>query len=126
MRISDWSSDVCSSDLEAFPLPHAALAATARAYRDARQWPTSLTLYREGMRRFPQDPLFTLGEIEVLADVGATAPALAQAQALVEKSPDNLQALPALSYASRRANPPYAPLSVAPRAFTSPPETPNP
>lgn len=109
---------------EAFPLPHAALAATARAYRDARQWPTSLTLYREGMRRFPQDPLFTLGEIEVLADVGDTAPALAQAQALVEKSPDNLQALLALSYAYRRANQPYAALSVASRAYTFAPDNP--
>lgn len=107
---------------EAFPLPRAALAATARAYRDDRQWQASLALYREGMRRYPHDQVFSLGEIEVLADAGEAAAAVAQAQGLVQQAPDNVQSLLTLSYAHRRSNQPYAALAAASRAYTLAPE----
>src|SRR3546814_19941347 len=38
MRISDWSSDVCSSDLDGWALPATAQLPASTAERWARQW----------------------------------------------------------------------------------------
>src|SRR3546814_2754849 len=47
MRISDWSSDVCSSDLDALRLPDAMLT-HRRNYLDSLHFATNLVLFREG------------------------------------------------------------------------------
>lgn len=107
---------------EALPLPRAALAATARAYRDGKLWPTALGLYREGIRRFPNDRAFAAGEVMVLADMGDSQAALAQAQKLTQAFPDQPWSLITLSYAHRRAQQPYAALPAASRAYILAPD----
>lgn len=107
---------------QALPLPRAALAAVARAYRDERQWTTALQLYREGMRRFPQDPEFSLGETLVLTDSGNAAAALKMATQLVEKAPRDPSRLLVLSYARRRNGQPYAALQAATKAYSLAPD----
>src|SRR3546814_11558459 len=47
MRISDWSSDVCSSDLDALRLPDAMLT-NRRNYLDSLNFATNLVLFRAG------------------------------------------------------------------------------
>src|SRR5690606_19281408 len=95
---------------EALPLPPAALAAVARAYRDDRQWQKSLALYRQGIRRFAQDADFRLGESLVLADSGEAPAALTMALAQVRRSPRDTSSLLVLSYAYRLNHQPYAAL----------------
>lgn len=107
---------------DALPLPRAALAAVARAYRDGRQWPAALSLYREGMRRYPGDSLFPLGETLVLADSGQTDAALALAGKLVERSPRDASGYVALSYVRRLHRQPYAALAAASKAYALAPE----
>lgn len=103
---------------QALPLPPAALAAVARAYRDERQWTTALTLYREGMRRFPKDPDFRLGETLVLADSGDARAALSMASDLVKRAPRSPSSQLVLSYAYRLNNQPYAALEAATKAYS--------
>lgn len=104
-------------------LPRAALAATARAYRDAGQWTMALSLYREGKRRFPGDRAFSLGEALVLADSGAAESAVASARALVKQTPRDAQSLIVLSYVYRLTGQPYAALEFASRAYSLAPES---
>ncbi|MDX3893305.1 poly-beta-1,6 N-acetyl-D-glucosamine export porin PgaA [Pusillimonas sp.] len=102
---------------EVLPLPRAALAAVARAYRDDRQWSESLSLYREGMRRFPRDADFRLGETLVLADSGDARAALDMAVGQVRRSPRDASSLLVLSYAHRLNHQPYAALEAASKAY---------
>ena len=102
----------------ALPLSRGALAAVARAYRDERQWTTALSLYREGMRRFPEDPDFRLGETLVLTDSGDAAAALGVATELVKKAPSDPSRLLVLSYARRLNGQPYAALQAATKAYS--------
>ncbi|WP_397473317.1 poly-beta-1,6 N-acetyl-D-glucosamine export porin PgaA [Pusillimonas sp.] len=107
---------------KALPLPRGALAAVARAYRDERQWTTALALYREGMRRFPEDPDFRLGETLVLTDSGNAVAALDMASELVEKAPRDPSRLLVLSYARRLNGQPYAALQAASKAYSLAPD----
>lgn len=110
---------------QALPLPRAALAAVARAYRDARQWPMALSLYREGKRRFPDDRAFSLGETLVLADSGDTSQALVNAQTMVKLRPRDAHSYLVKSYAYRLNNEPYAALEAATKAYTIAPDSPD-
>lgn len=110
---------------QALPLPRAALAAVARAYRDGRQWPAALTLYHEGIRRFPEDADFRLGEALVLADSGEAEAALDMAHGLVERSPNNPSSHLVLSYAYRLNQQPYAALEAASKAYSLAPANRN-
>lgn len=110
---------------EALPLPRAALAAAARAYRDDRQWPMALSLYREGKHRYPGDSTFTLGETLVLADSGDANEALDRAAALIAQAPNNANSYLVQSYAYRLNQQPYAALQAATRAYSMAPNNPS-
>ncbi|MEB2399127.1 MAG: poly-beta-1,6 N-acetyl-D-glucosamine export porin PgaA [Alcaligenaceae bacterium] len=86
--------------------PADVLEATARAYRDARQWDKARHLFSEGRRLFPDRPGFAVGEIMVLTDAGRQAEALALASDATAKWPEDADLQLALAYAhrSRRAN----------------------
>lgn len=86
--------------------PADVLEAVARAYRDARQWENSRRLFNDGRRLFPERPVFAVGEIMTLTDAGRPAEAVALAEEMTEKWPDDADLQLALAYAhrSRRAS----------------------
>ncbi|MEO6983998.1 MAG: tetratricopeptide repeat protein, partial [Paralcaligenes sp.] len=106
----------------AMHMPPAALSAAARASRDTKRWDQALALYRQGRKRFPQDPTFALGEVMVLADSGQTNQAMTIAQSLVNKAPKNPAYHLALEYVYHSTHSPYDALREADRAFTMAPE----
>lgn len=56
--------------------PDYVLLAATRAYRDLRRYDDAAVLAREGMRRFPAEPVWPLLLSLVLSDAGKTAEAL--------------------------------------------------
>lgn len=88
-------------------LPVQALTATARAYRNLKQWDNATRLYRQALERDPQNPDLQLGLALTQADAGQPAEAVARARALVAAKPDDPSRRLALGYALTRANLPY-------------------
>lgn len=105
-------------------LPSAALNTVARAYRDTQRWDRAIDLYREGERRFPDQPAFTYGHIMTLADAGRTDDAIQRGRELTGRQPGNADAHLALDYAYQRAGQPYAALEHASRAYDLAPRKP--
>jgi biofilm PGA synthesis protein PgaA len=87
--------------------PGYALAAMVRAYRDQRQSERAEMLARDGLRRFPADPLWPVLLGLVLADAGRGDEALAVLAAPAAARAPILERLLAQAYAARRANRPF-------------------
>src|SRR3546814_17345102 len=68
MRISDWSSDVCSSDLPSIPK----MGASGYAYDLARQFGVAVVLPRPALVPFTFDPA-VLEKLRPLSGVSADA-----------------------------------------------------
>lgn len=94
-----------------------ALLATAQGQRDARDWAQALQSYRLGRERYPQDRSFQWGEINTLADGGDAAQAVVLAQQLLERYPDDPDALLVMGYAQLRHAGVYAALEYVDRAM---------
>ena len=73
--------------------PRDALLATAQSQRDAQAWTQALQSFRLGRERYPQDLAFAWGEVQALADGGQAAEAVALAQELLARQPDDPDAL---------------------------------
>lgn len=84
--------------------PDYALAAMVRAYRDQRQPERAETLARDGLRRFPADPLWPVLLGLVLADAGRGDEALAVLASPAAARAPIMERLLAQGYAARRAN----------------------
>lgn len=104
------------------PLPADVLLLTARAHKDARQWTPAQNLYREGMRRFPQQAAFTMGLCMSLADARLTAQALSCAQQLQPATRQNTIYLLTRSYIYRAAGQNYEALRVSQDALAVQPD----
>ena len=87
-----------------------ALAGVGRAYRNLRQWPRALAIYRRATARFPEHQGLRLGQVMVLADAGQSAAAVAEGQRLVAQAPKNADRRLVLGYAYLHAGQPYAAL----------------
>ncbi|SEC79524.1 poly acetylglucosamine porin [Pseudomonas saponiphila] len=98
-------------------LPLQALTATARAYRNLKQFDNATRLYRLALEREPQNADLQLGLALTQADAGLPAQAVAQARALVAAKPDDPSRRLALGYALTRANQPYEALAEYDQAF---------
>ena len=94
-----------------------ALLATAQAQRDAQAWQPALDSYRLGRERYPQDMAFAWGEIHALADGGRAAEAVALAQQLLERQPDDADTLLVMGYAQLRHQGVFAALEYVDRAM---------
>src|SRR5690606_37617537 len=92
------------------------LGAVARAYRYTQRWPEALALYEDGMRRYPGDPGFAVGETMTLADAGRLDEAMARGRAMTRRYGDNADARLALAYVYGRQGEHYAALYEADRA----------
>ncbi|MGC5703866.1 poly-beta-1,6 N-acetyl-D-glucosamine export porin PgaA [Pseudomonas sp. NFXW11] len=85
-------------------LPVQALTATARAYRNLKQWDNAARLYRLALEREPNNPDLQLGAALTQADAGNPMEAVARGRALVAAKPDDVSRRLALGYALTRAN----------------------
>lgn len=99
------------------PAARDALLAQAQGQRDARDWPLALHSFRLGRERYPQDLAFQWGEIQTLADGGQSAEAVALAQQLLERRPDDPDTLLVMGYAQLRHAGVYASLEYVDRAM---------
>jgi len=97
-------------------LPADVLGAVARAYRYTQRWPEALALYEDGMRRYPGDPGFAVGETMTLADAGRLDEAMARGRSMTRRYGDNADARLALAYVYGRQGEHYAALYEADRA----------
>ena len=93
-----------------------ALAVVARAYRNLRQWPAALAVYRQGLGRFAEHQGLLLGQVMTLADAGQHAAAIAQGQALVNQATEDAERRLVLGYAYLSAGQRYAALHEIDRA----------
>lgn len=93
-----------------------ALAVVARAYRNLRQWPAALAVYRQGLARFVEHQGLLLGQVMTLADAGQHAAAIAQGQALVNQATEDAERRLVLGYAYLSAGQRYAALYEIDRA----------
>lgn len=96
--------------------PRDALLSAAQSLRDEQAWQPALERFREGQQQFPKDSAFQYGEIYVLADAGQTEQALALAQALLRKAPENVDSLLVMGYAQLRHSGAFAALEYIDRA----------
>jgi len=87
--------------------PDYALAAMVRAYRDQRRPERAEMLARDGLRRFPADPLWPVLLGLVLADAGRGDDALAVLAGPTAARAPMMDRLLAQGYAARRANRPF-------------------
>lgn len=94
-----------------------ALLATAQSQRDAQAWQPALDSYRLGRERYPQDLAFQWGEIQALADGGQADQAVALAQQLLERRPEDPDTLLVMGYAQLRHAGVYASLEYIDRAM---------
>lgn len=94
-----------------------ALLAAAQGQRDAKAWEQALASYRLGRAHYPQDPAFAWGEIQALADGGQPAEAVALAQQLLARQPDDADALLVMAYAQLRHAGVFAALEYVDRAM---------
>src|SRR3546814_15754820 len=75
MRMSDWSSDVCSSDLQATALPAAASRQGAGAAQ-RRSRPPGSGRFGKGTAAVSGSPLFSVGNGPWSSDMAAKVPVL--------------------------------------------------
>lgn len=94
-----------------------ALLAEAQSQRDAQAWRQALDSYRLGRQRYPQDPAFEWGEIHALADGGQPAEAVALAQQLLARQPEDADVLLVMGYAQLRYAGVFAALEYVDRAM---------
>ncbi len=87
--------------------PDYALAAMVRAYRDQRRFDQAVALARDGLRRFPSDPVWPLLLGLALADDGRGDDALAVLAGPAASRAPLVERLLAQGYAARRADRPY-------------------
>lgn len=106
-------------------LPVQALTATARAYRNLKQWDNATRLYRQALERDPRNADLQLGLALTQADAGQPAEAVARARALVAAKPEDPNRRLALGYALTRANQPQDALVEYDQAFVRAGERPD-
>ena len=115
-----------TAQYEALPatgsLPADALVSVARAYRDQQMWSPALSVYRKGAASYPRDDRFTVGETMVLADSGLTVQAVALGRQQVARTPANVDARLALSYAYTQGGQPFAALAESDSAYALAPQ----
>lgn len=107
------------------PLPADVLQATARAYKNTRQWEPALRLYREGTRRFPGQTAFTMGLCMTLADAGQPSRALDCTLALQPATRRNPDYLLTRSYIYRASGQNYEALRTSQDAVVLQPARPD-
>src|SRR3546814_3097320 len=106
MRMSDWSSDVCSSDLQATALPAAASRQGAGAAQ-RRSRPPGSGRFGKGTAAVSGSPLFSVGNGPWSSDMAAKVPVLVPEGNLgsylqeirSEEHTSELQSLMRISYA---------------------------
>jgi biofilm PGA synthesis protein PgaA len=87
--------------------PDYALLAATRAYRDLHRYDDAARLARQGMQRFPAEPVWPLLLSLVLSDQGNGKEALAVLRSPAVQSAPPVERLMAEAYAWRRAGDPY-------------------
>jgi biofilm PGA synthesis protein PgaA len=92
------------------------LAGVARSYRNLRQWPQALALYRRAVARFPEHQGLRLGQVMVLADAGQSEAAIAEGRRLVAQAPEDADRRLVLGYVYQHTGQPYAALFEIDRA----------
>ena len=92
--------------------PDYALLAATRANRDVRLYDDAAVLAREGMRRFPTEPVWPLLLSLVLSDAGKTAEALEILKQPGAARAPPLERLLAQAYAYRRAGEPFMAMKI--------------
>ncbi|WXL26346.1 poly-beta-1,6 N-acetyl-D-glucosamine export porin PgaA [Ectopseudomonas mendocina] len=99
-----------------------ALATVARAYRNQKQWPQALQVYREGVSRFPDHEGLQLGRVMTLADAGKFTAAIARGRTLVNEAPQNPDRRLALAYAYQASGQTFAAHAEVDRALEVAPQ----
>jgi biofilm PGA synthesis protein PgaA len=99
-----------------------ALVGVARAYRNLRQWPQALAVYRQGLGRFAGHQGLLQGQIMTLADAGQMVEAISQGRALVAQAPEDAERRLVLGYVYLRDGQRYAALYEIDRAHELAPE----
>ncbi|ROM40006.1 poly-beta-1,6 N-acetyl-D-glucosamine export porin PgaA [Pseudomonas poae] len=94
-----------------------ALATVARTYRNQKQWPQALAVYRQALLREPNNVDLQLGEALTQADGGQINEAVLRTRALVAAKPDDANRRMALGYALTRAGLNYDALNEFDKAF---------
>ena len=92
--------------------PDYALLAATRAYRDLKRYDAAEKLARQGLQRFPDQPVWALLLALVLADAGRPKEALGLLGGPAAQSAPPLERLLAQGYAWRRAGDPFRALSA--------------
>ena len=92
--------------------PDYALLAATRANRDVRLYDDAAVLAREGMRRFPTEPVWPMLLSLVLSDAGKTAEALEILKQPGAARAPPLERLLAQAYAYRRAGEPFMAMKI--------------
>ncbi|CAI0698666.1 Poly-beta-1,6-N-acetyl-D-glucosamine export protein precursor [Serratia entomophila] len=88
IQVAGWAGrdqeivDLWQADGASLPRDAASLAAVARAYRNLKQWPPSLRLWRAALRQTPADAGLQRGYVMTLADAGQDLQAQAEAARL--------------------------------------------
>lgn len=100
------------------PITTDALTAVARAYRNLRNWPESISAYQQALNRSPDSTDLRAGLVMTLADAGRHREAIAAGQTWV--LPDTTDVTPylALGYAYVRAGERFGALFAFDRAHT--------
>lgn len=92
--------------------PDYAMLAVTRAYRDLRRYDDAARLAREGMRRFPTEPVWALLLSLALSDAGKTTEALDVLRQPIAMRAQPVERLLAQAYAYRRANNPFMAMKI--------------
>ncbi|HUC67350.1 MAG TPA: poly-beta-1,6 N-acetyl-D-glucosamine export porin PgaA [Stellaceae bacterium] len=91
--------------------------AVAQAQRFEHHYASALSLYRDGIIRFPGDPRFRAGEIETLVDAGQAKAADVEVRRALTGSRESVDLLIAAAYAAEAAGRPVDALHYAQRAL---------
>ncbi|NVZ71956.1 poly-beta-1,6 N-acetyl-D-glucosamine export porin PgaA [Pseudomonas costantinii] len=94
-----------------------ALATVARTYRNQKQWPQALAVYRQALLREPNNVDLQLGQALTEADGGQANDAVQRTRALVAAQPNDPNRRMALGYALTRAGLNYDALFEFDQAF---------
>jgi biofilm PGA synthesis protein PgaA len=100
------------------PQPDYVMEAAALAYRRLGQPATALAIYREGLKRSPNNVAFAAGEIRSMADLGETAAAIMLANADLKTRGERRDVLLAAGYAASAQKNPVEALRYIDRAVT--------
>lgn len=116
------TSVLAQSHNPAPPADRNQLLTQAQQKRDSQQWEAALSDYRQGVAQFPQDAAFRYGEIYVLADGGQPGQAVQLATQLLDRQPDDVDALLVMAYAKLRHDGSFASLEYVDRALQKAPQ----